>query len=350
MNLYEELWKQLPIPAFVVDPLDNVIELNVSAEQFLGISRKLVLDQKMWKFLLGENLIPEGLKRARSKNTSVLINDVSAYGRSTYDVVCSVHICPLPSNNQNVLLIIIPIEGLEYQSKKMVRTTSTQSVIGMGEMLAHEIKNPVAGIIGAAQFLSMSLTAEEIEMTDLIVEESKRIVSLLEQVEQFGDITPPKLMSLNIHDVLDQSVKTAKFGFAGNIKIIREYDPSLPSVWGDRDQLVQAFLNLVKNACEAVDQNGQIIIRTFYDGSLQSAKLGLDGQRLSLHIEIIDDGAGLLDSIAKHIFEPFVSSKNNSKGLGLALVSKILSQHAAHIEASSKLGKTIFRISFPLSC
>ena len=349
MNLYKELWKQLPIPGFVVDPLDNLIGLNVFAEQFLGVSQKLVLEQTIWTFLRGENLISQGFERARSDNITILINDVSAHGRNTSPSVCSAHISPLSSNELNLLLLLIPIEALGYQSNKMLQTTSAQSVIGMGEMLAHEIKNPLAGIIGAAQFLSISLPTEDKEMTDLIVQESKRIVSLLEQVEQFGDITPPKFVKVNIHDVLDQSVKTAEFGFAGNIKLIKEYDPSLPSLWGDKDQLIQVFLNLLKNSCEAIDKNGKIIIRTFYNRSLRPIKLGLEGQRFPLHIEIIDDGTGLPDIIAKHIFEPFVSSKNNSKGLGLALVSKILNQHAAHIVVTSKPGETMFRLSFPIS-
>ena len=346
MNLYEELWKQLPIPGFVVNPLDNVIGLNVFAEQFLGVSQKLVVEQKIWTFLRCDNLISQGFERARSNNLTILINDVSAHGRNTSPSVCSVYISPLSSEEQNLLLLLIPIEGLGYQSKKMVRTTSTQSVIGMGEMLAHEIKNPVAGIIGAAQFLSMSLTAEEKVMTDLIVLESKRIVTLLNQVEQFGDVTPPNSTRVNIHDVLDRSARSAAMA---NIKMVKEYDPSLPSLSGDKNQLIQVFLNLLKNSCEAIDKNGEIRIRTFYNRSLGPIKLGQDGQRLPLHIEIIDNGTGLPDSIAKHIFEPFISSKNNSKGLGLALVSKILNQHAAHIVVTSKPGETMFRISFPIS-
>ena len=349
MNLYEELWKQLPIPGFVVDPLDNLIGLNPFAEQFIGISQKLVLRQKIWIFLRGENMISQGFARVRSENITILINDVSAHGRNTSPSVCTAHICPLSANEKNLLLLLIPFEGLEHQSNKMLQTTSVQSVIGMGEMLAHEIKNPLAGIIGAAQLLSTSLPTDDSEMTDLIVQESKRIVSLLEQVEQFGDITPPEFVEINIHDVLDQSVKSAEFGFAKKTRIIKEYDPSLPSLYGNKDQLIQVFLNLLKNSCEAIDNDGKIKIRTFYNRSLRPIKLGREGQRLPLHIEIIDDGTGLPDIIAKHIFEPFVSSKNNSKGLGLALASKILNQHTAHIFVTSKPGRTMFRISFPVS-
>ena len=349
MKFYEELWQQLPVPGFVIDRSDDIIELNIAAEQFVGVSRKLVLGHKAWTFILGENSIAEGVNQAKKGNTSLFINDISAHGRSMKPNKCSAQICSISMSKQQVLLLLIPIEGMAYRDEKMVQAASTKSVIGMSEMLAHEIKNPLAGIIGAAQFLSMSLTADDMEMTQLIVQESKRIVSLLEQVEQFGDLTPTKNKTLNIHDVLDQAIRTAELGFGDNITIIKEYDPSLPTFLGDKNQLVQAFLNLIKNALEAVDQNGMVIIKTFYDASLRLAKPILNGKKLPLHVEIIDNGSGLPDGIAQHIFEPFVSSKSNGKGLGLALVSKIISQHSAQIIASSTPERTMFRISFPIS-
>lgn len=349
MKFYEELWQHLPLPGFVIDYSDHIVELNLAAEQFVGVSRKLVLGQKAWTFILGEKSIALGVKQAKTENTSLLINDVSVHGRSIQPIKCSAHICPFSTVYKQVILLLIPITNLSYRDDKMIQAPSTKSIIGMSEMLAHEIKNPLAGIIGAAQFLSMSLKGDDIEMTQLIVQESKRIVSLLEQVEQFGDLTPTKDKVLNIHDVLDQSIRTAELGFGNNITIIKEYDPSLPSFFGDKDQLVQAFLNLIKNAFEAVDKNGMVVIKTFYDPSLRLAKPVLKGERLPLHIEIIDNGSGLPDEIAQHIFEPFVSSKSNGKGLGLALVSKIISQHSAQIIASSTPERTMFRISFPIS-
>ena len=182
-------------------------------------------------------------------------------------------------------------------------------------------------------------------MTDLIVEESKRIVSLLDQVEQFGDVTPPSCAYVNIHDVLDRAARSAVFGFAGEVQIQKNYDPSLPEVWADADQMVQVFLNLIKNACEALGSEGKVTIRTFYDPSLRLPLPDGTGRRLPLHVEIIDNGPGLPTALANHVFDPFVTTKNNGKGLGLALVSKIIAQHRAWISVTSQAGLTNFRVS-----
>ena len=128
---------------------------------------------------------------------------------------------------------------------------AAKSAIGMAEMLAHEIKNPLAGITGAAQLLSMNLEQGDLELTDLIVDECRRIVKLLEQVEQFGNLRPPVLKPVNIHDVLDRSRQSAAVGFGAHMMLIEDYDPSLPPTLADADQLLQVFLNLLKNASEA---------------------------------------------------------------------------------------------------
>jgi two-component system nitrogen regulation sensor histidine kinase GlnL len=220
----------------------------------------------------------------------------------------------------------------------------------MAEMLAHEIKNPLAGITGAAQLLSMGISAEDRELTDLIVEETRRIVKLLEQVEQFGNLRPPELRSVNLHDALDRARKSALVGFAANMTIVEDYDPSLPATLADPDQLMQVFLNLIKNAAEAAgSQGGTIRLHTFYDLSLRLRKKDGPGKTVPLQIEIIDDGPGIRPEIAEHIFEPFVSGRENGTGLGLALVSKIIADHGGWIAVDSVPGRTVFRVSLPVA-
>jgi two-component system nitrogen regulation sensor histidine kinase GlnL len=227
--------------------------------------------------------------------------------------------------------------------------SAAKSAIGMAEMLAHEIKNPLAGITGAAQLLSMNLSSEDLELTDLIVSESRRIVQLLEQVEQFGNLRPPLKKAVNVHDLLDRARKSASVGYAAHMKVIEEYDPSLPPTYVDADQLLQVFLNLLKNAAEAAgDTPGTIRIRTFYDMTLRLRRK--DGPTsVPLTIEIIDDGPGLPPEIASDIFDPFVSGRENGTGLGLALVSKIISEHDGWISVDSVPGHTVFRISLPVA-
>ena len=212
--------------------------------------------------------------------------------------------------------------------------------------MAHEIKNPLAGITGAAQLLSMNLNADELELTDLIVAESRRIVKLLGQVEQFGNLTEPVRTPVNLHDVLDRARRSALLGFGAQMKIEEDYDPSLPHAWGDKDQLLQVILNLLKNASQAAGEGGGTIrLHTYFEHSFRLRRADGSGQSLPLQIEIIDDGPGLPEHIKGDIFDPFVSGRENGTGLGLALVSKIISEHDGWISVESTPGRTVFRIS-----
>ena len=348
MTYFQDIWAQLPIVGLVIGVEDNIQEINAAAELFLGISSKVALGQHVWNYLRGEDLLPAGIDRARILMRPIVIAEVVAHGRNSEARLCAAHVCPLNGDKLQVLILLSPHEVFGNSGNGLAPVSAAHSAIGMAEMLAHEIKNPLAGITGAAQLLSLSLPPKDHEMTDLIVKESKRIVALLDQVEQFGDVTPPSCAAVNIHDVLDQAVRSATFGFAGDIQISKNYDPSLPHVWADADQMVQVFLNLIKNACEALGDKGQISLRTFYDPNLRLLLPDSFGQRLPLHVDIADNGPGLPEAIAKHVFDPFVSSKSNGKGLGLALVSKIVTQHNAWVSVASRPGQTSFTISLPV--
>lgn len=355
MTFYHQIWAQMPISAVIIDRQSIIIDINASAEAFLNISRKVAVGQILWQWLSGEDALHRSVDQFFTKRVPIKITEVLAHGRQTAESACTVHICELKIGLQSepddvALLLFIPMETTTGGMRGSdASSAAAYSAIGMSETLVHEIKNPLAGITGAAQFLSMSLTAEEKVMTDLIVLESKRIVTLLNQVEQFGDVTPPNSTRVNIHDVLDRSARSAAMANLSSVEIIKDYDPSLPEVWGDYDQLVQVFLNLIKNACEASDKKVKIIIKTFYNPNLKLPLSDYSGPKLPLHIQIIDHGLGIPKKIVQHIFDPFVSNKKNGKGLGLALVSKIVTQHKAHIGVASKPGFTEFRVSLPIS-
>ncbi|TNF13883.1 MAG: PAS domain-containing sensor histidine kinase, partial [Rhodobacteraceae bacterium] len=264
-------------------------------------------------------------------------------------VQCNLQAAPVGEEPDRVLLLIEPRELADRLGRASLVKSAARSAIGMAEMLAHEIKNPLAGIAGAAQLLSMNLSGEDLELTDLIVDETRRIVKLLEQVEQFGNVRAPEKKPVNIHDVLDRARKSAGVGFGAHMTITEEYDPSLPPTLGDADQLTQVFLNLLKNAAEASEGAGKIKIRTFYEHSLRLRRADGSGQPLPLQVEIIDDGPGIPPEIANEIFEPFVSGRENGTGLGLALVSKIISDHDGWVSLDSVPGRTRFRISLPVA-
>lgn len=343
------IWNSLPIPALLIDGDERVIEINPAAEYFLNLSSKMLKGQSIMERLAISAPLEEIFARVRKNRAATFVNDVDVTTGERAPIQCNIQAAPLGDEPDTVLLLINPRELADRLGRASMVKSAARSAIGMAEMLAHEIKNPLAGIAGAAQLLSMNLTGEDLELTDLIVDETRRIVKLLEQVEQFGNVRPPEKKPVNIHDVLDRARKSTAVGFGSHMTIIEDFDPSLPPTLGDADQLTQVFLNLLKNAAEAAKGPGTIRIRTFYDYSLRLRRADGKGQALPLQIEIIDDGPGIPPDIASSLFEPFVSGRENGTGLGLALVSKIISEHDGWISVDSVPGRTVFRISLPVA-
>lgn len=345
----ETLWNSLPVPAFLLDPGDVIAEANPAAESFLNASARSLRGSPVFDKLAIDAPLDDAFQRVRSDQASLSINNVDVGSGERKPQQCNIQVAPMVGMPGFVLIIMEPRELAARLGRAQSAKSAAKSAIGMAEMLAHEIKNPLAGITGAAQLLSMNLSGEDLEMTDLIVAEARRIIALLEQVEQFGNLRPPVRRAWNIHDLLERARKTAAVGFAANMTIIEEYDPSLPSTFVDGDQLLQVLQNLLKNAAEAAGRDGgKIRIRTFYDISLRLRRS--DGAApLPLQVEIIDDGPGIPNEIASDIFEPFVSGRENGTGLGLALVSKIISDHDGWISLDSVPGRTVFRISLPVA-
>lgn len=347
---FETIWASLPMPALVIGKTNRILAVNPPAETFLNTSARMVLQQEVSDKLLVDVDLTSALTRSRSNQALVNINDVQITTGERVVQHCLIQIAPLQDTQDQLLMLISPREMADRIGRARNATSAAKSAIGMAEMLAHEIKNPLAGISGAAQLLSMNLTPEDREMTDLIVEETRRIVKLLEQVEQFGNLRPPDCRAVNIHDALDRARRSAQMGYASHMMIVEDYDPSLPATWADPDQLMQVFLNLIKNATEAANNHrGTIRLRSFYDISLRLRRRDGTGASLPLQIEIIDDGPGIPPDIASDIFEPFVSGRENGTGLGLALVSKIITDHGGLISVESVPGRTVFRISLPVA-
>jgi len=269
--------------------------------------------------------------------------------------------------SEQVLVLIRPRSIASKIDQQLTHRGAARSVSGMAAMLAHEIKNPLSGIRGAAQLLETELDDDNRRLTNLICSETDRLANLVDRFEIFTE--PPKDISeeINIHTILQHVCGLAKSGFAKNINIREIYDPSLPPLKGNKDQLIQAFLNLVKNAAEAVDrENGEIILMTGFRPGLRLALPGearreskgetrrestSKNKRTSLPfiISIIDNGAGIAPDLQPIIFEPFVTDKPNGTGLGLALVAKIISDHGGVIECDSRAGQTIFRVLMPMA-
>jgi len=345
----QSLWASLPVPALIVDAEDRILDVNPAAETFLNASKKSLDGHPVWDKIFVDAPLEEAFSRIRTGHSALFVNAVDVGTGSRKPVSCDVQIAPLSDKPDHVLVLLENRELAGRLDRAMHSKSAAKSAIGMAEMLAHEIKNPLAGITGAAQLISMNANGEERELTDLIVEETRRILKLLEQVEEFGNVRPPERRAVNIHDVLDRARKSAAIGFAAHMRVEDDYDPSLPPTWGDPDQLQQVFLNLLKNAAEAGREGGTIRIRTFYELSLKVRRRDGTGGAVPLQVEIADDGPGIPPDIAGDIFEPFVSGRENGTGLGLALISKIISDHDGWVAVDSVPGRTVFRISLPVA-
>ena len=340
------IWASLPVPAVIIAPDDKIIDINPAAEGFLNASAKSVVGTPVWDVIAIDDPFEVAFARSRENSTPLFVNDVDVGSGQRAPLQCGLQIAPLNDAPGYMIMMITPRELAGRMTQNHTVKSAAKSAIGMAEMLAHEIKNPLAGITGAAQLLSMNLAPDELELTDLIVAESRRIVKLLEQVEQFGNLTEPERKPVNLHDVLDRARRSALLGFGAQMKIIEDYDPSLPMALGDKDQLLQVILNLLKNASEAAGEGGGTIrLHSYFEHSFRLRRADGSGQSLPLQIEVIDDGPGLPEHIKGDVFDPFVSGRENGTGLGLALVSKIISEHGGWISVTSVPGRTVFRIS-----
>jgi two-component system nitrogen regulation sensor histidine kinase GlnL len=346
------LLNALPQPLLAIDASGAIVEVNTAAEQFFETGRAALMRSTLKDLLpFGSPvfaLIADALASQATVNGYRL--DVST-PRTGLNRLVDAFIAPLPGLD-GVTVLLQERSIAEKMDRQLTHRSAARSVTALGSMLAHEIKNPLSGIRGAAQLLEGSVGDEDRALTRLICEETDRIVKLVDRMQSFSDERPAARESLNIHSVLDHVNRLAQAGFARHIRIAELYDPSLPHVLGNRDQLVQVFLNLMKNAAEAIGTDridGEIFISTAYrPGMRLKSRAGAEPLSLPLEICVRDNGPGIAPEIAANLFDPFVTTKSQGSGLGLALVAKVIGDHGGIVECESLPRKTTFRVLLPV--
>ncbi len=347
---FEAILNALTSTIMVITANDTVSYLNNAGEQFFQGSATHLTGVNINNLIPSDSPIIALLEQVKTGGTAVSEYSLPLKTPRIGDHLVNVHASPLPDHPKFFILAIQERSIAATIDRQLTHRGAARSVSALASMLAHEVKNPLSGIRGAAQLLEDNASEEDKELARLIRDETDRIVALINRMDIFSDGMPLNHQAVNIHQVLGRVRKLGESSFASHVKFIENYDPSLPLVLGNKDQLVQVFLNLIKNAAEAISgSGGEISISTAYKHGVRFALPGRNSRvHLPLKISIQDNGEGVSESIQSYMFDAFVTNKTEGSGLGLALVAKIIDDHGGIIELESQPSKTIFHVMLPV--
>jgi two-component system, NtrC family, nitrogen regulation sensor histidine kinase GlnL len=327
----------------------TLVFANAALEDALGLSRRLLADGYFQDCFEEPDALVSALAGARNNDFAALRYD--AWLKRLNQDPLQVHVVVAPSDAADEVLVeLLPLEQQTRQDREERLTEQAQANKELIRNLAHEIKNPLGGIRGAAQLLQMDLHSKElVEYTQVIIREADRLQSLVDRL-----LEPHRhahvVSDVNIHEVCERVRSLILAEFPKGLRVVRDYDTSIPEFRGDREQLIQAVLNIAHNAAQALaervaDQTAELTLRTRVG---RQVTFGKQRYKLALELHVIDNGPGIPEAIKDRIFYPLVSGRDGGSGLGLTLAQTFVQQHHGLIECSSEPGRTDFKISIPL--
>ena len=353
ISLAKAVVDALPNPLIVLDGDEHICLANAAAENYFQASSTALLRHKLHDLVPFSSPVFGAVAQARN-NAGVVNEYAIAVGTPRHggERLVDIQAAPMTEQPNHVIVMLLERSMAHKIDRQLTSRGAARSVSGMASMLAHEIKNPLAGIRGAAQLLEPALGAEDRALARLICDETDRIRDLVDQMEVFSDERPLDKKPVNIHAVLERVKQLIVAGMPAGVTVREDYDPSLPPVLGNKDQLVQIFLNLAKNAAEAIDQSGEageIMITTAFRSGIRLTVPG-SSERVTLPFEVCihDTGPGVAEELRPNIFDPFVTTKPGGRGLGLALVAKIVRDHGGIVECIGRERGTTFRVLLPM--
>lgn len=343
----------LPDSIVTVDQDNRISFVNIAAEQLFYAGAKMLLGRRLEEIVPFDSPLVAIVDQSRKSKGIISEYDIELgnprhRGQGGHKRV-DVHVSSLLDGDGDMVIQLQERSIAQKISQQLSHRGAARSVAGMASVLAHEIKNPLSGIRGSAQLLEQEISEADRDLTRLICDETDRICLLVDRMEVFSNNKPLIPEEINIHQVLEHVRLLAQNGFGQHVTFRENYDPSIPSARGNKDQLIQIFLNLIKNAAEAVSKaGGEITITTAYRHGVRVVVPGVKEKiHLPLEICVIDNGPGIADDLKPFLFDPFVTTKSTGTGLGLALVAKIVGDHGGIIECDTTRNNTIFRILLP---
>lgn len=333
----------------VVDADGHVLYANAALEDALGTSRRSIANTRFQDSFTEPALLESALGGARGNEFAALRYD--AWLKRVNHEALPVHVVVAQTESKGEVVVeLLPLEQQARQEREERLIDQAQANKELIRNLAHEIKNPLGGIRGAAQLLQMELDSRElIEYTQVIIHEADRLQSLVDRLLA-PHRRPHVVGDVNIHEVCERVRSLILAEFPRGLRVVRDYDASIPEFRGDREQLIQAVLNIAHNAAQALAEriaagDAQIIFKTRVG---RQVTFGKQRYRLALELHVIDNGPGVPDSIKDRIFFPLVSGRDGGSGLGLTLAQTFVQQHHGLIECESVPGCTDFKLLIPL--